>query len=391
MERKSLVEVLNCRNKGMAAGMEEDYCFMEDRKIKVYDRNAQGEIDYRKKEVEQHLENIRQILNGHAGNLYAGLLDESGKIDAAKLDTMIDDMIGALIRYRKNFGEKALSKKQEKWYRSYLYLAVTGPRDIDWNVIIGKYYSEKNFSDIYKYTDLQMDRKDLYELIWRETHSWSMPGDEEENFLYTLKDAMESLTGKDIRCYYTKEEKAVLEELQPILDYGWVDVPEDMDIRTFLEEVKQNKIKIETGVRTKEDFIKYLIETGQFNIAEPKEEEEDDEYEYVDPADQQEMWEQHERETEEEIADSINAWLSRLPEEHRFEKEYLYFRRNYLSVDRSSFRADMEHLVDAYLYEQGRTAYSLGDNYGIVDNALSVAEGRIYHEIVRARNLREDD
>ena len=81
MERKSLVEVLNCRNKGMAAGMEEDYCFMEDRKIKVYDRNAQGEIDYRKKEVEQHLENIRQILNGHAGNLYAGLLDESGKIE----------------------------------------------------------------------------------------------------------------------------------------------------------------------------------------------------------------------------------------------------------------------------------------------------------------------
>ncbi|MBR1854614.1 MAG: hypothetical protein IJ794_15970 [Lachnospiraceae bacterium] len=380
----------------------------------IFDKDAQKTIATRKQMLEAELEEIRRVMSGHSNDIYEQIMGEDDRIDAGKLDRMIGQMMEALAHYKECCGEEPLTEEQEQWYRSYLYLAITGPKYIYAHCTNWIYYSDKFFADLYKLADGHMDRKDLHDLIWRERHTWSCEDDVDEDFLFTMTEALQSLTGKDIDAFYTEEERAAFKDVEPALEWSVDDRIDSMDVMEQIEQEKrwaeetaaagdgddteetaEDDAKTEretaaeyTGTMEKTPVTESVVDTG--NLAMEEDFEDGRMYEeeiYETPewdTDMMETWFQMRMD---EARESVERWMGRLPVENRFEEEYLHFRRNLLVVDHSHLQSDMEHLVEAYLYEQGISAYSLDDTYGLVDKALEMTKAGLYREIGRARHL----
>ena len=369
--------------------------------MKKYTEDMVRRTAYRKARLEEAFKKIRRAVAGYDNGILPLLENEDKKIDAAKLDEMTGQMMVNLNRYFEINGKEKPDKEAEDFYRNYLYLVILTPW-IDIDCRIGAFYLTSCFGDIISHADFAREisvmKEDLEKragtltkeeaLVVYEQHPWRMPEDEMTGLLYRAKDAYEQLTGKNVSEIYTPEEKAYLKKWS---DAGWHEEPLDTTITVTVKE--------DAGEGAKSSAIRFSGEPDEeeFSDKEPWEIEEEKEYrEYLnglDPAEEYERQLEAWREEDEFIDGTRRDWEEYIPDKDRYIKTYEEFRKAYLSgkADLLSLPELMEYLTEAYLFEQGISAYSLDEYYGLIDKALDNVPVKIAHETVRARLFSDDE
>ena len=407
-----------------------------EKKGKIYDKNALRTIECRKRDLEKSLEQIRDVMEGGSTNLHALIQNEDGVINPEKLDQMVEDLMESLAHYKENFGEEPMPDTLREWYKSYLYCAILSPKYIYAHCMYWEYTTGKNFRDLSIYAKELMGYDSLQELIWTENHEWSSEIDVGEDFIFYMNDCLHKLFQKEMKEYYTEEEKQALSEVEPALEWSLEDridgytikeqiVYEEEQERKQEELLRQEENKRTEGLSETEEGkdaeelqkqieigieIVTALETRRIRRQVESEEEENpgevdlskeerELYQYFDengnPSDQPpyydntEFLEWEEQQEIENCVYLINCWEKTIPDPERLLKEYLRFRELFFKVDKSRFADDMRHMVDAYLYENEISAYSLDDTYALVDKAVNGTVERLQREIRRARFLNE--
>lgn len=334
-------------------------------------------IKYRRDRLEGEFDRIRKEMDGYSRIVYSYIEDDNEMIDQGKLDEMIDDMIDALDRYLEMSGLAPVSDEQKEWYRSYLYCVISCP-DIDTMWLFPEYIESRTFEDIIKLADIDPKLQDMKEFIWNENHEWKYEDDTQNDILFFLKHSYCELTGKDINETYTDEQKEIYAKLKPAFALSVEEREPGSDIEELAEELDEAM-----GSECEEAAGSNIVLEEGYNDPAPDEDE--------IPIEVRAEW-ALEREAEEQRMfeyklESMNRWRFHVGDEKRYEEEYLKFRKLFFTADLSRMSDDMRYLIDAYLYEKGISVYSLGDNYGLVDDAIRATSARIRQAVLRARAL----
>ena len=93
-----------------------------EKKGKIYDKNALRTIESRKRDLEKTLEQIRDVMEGDSTNLHALIQNEDGVINPEKLDQMVEDLMESLAHYKENFGEEPLCDSLSEIYLCTLHV-----------------------------------------------------------------------------------------------------------------------------------------------------------------------------------------------------------------------------------------------------------------------------
>ncbi len=360
------------------------------KKINNYDKNAIYTVEYRKNNLEKEFERIRQTLSGYYEPIYTFIEDENGILDSEKIDIVISDMTDALDRYLEMAGEEKLSKAQKEWYKSYLYCVMVSPTVYtDW--LYPEYGTGRNFGSFIAFADIDETLQKPDEFIWYENHKYEDVEDEQSDIFFYMAHAYQNLMDKDLYKIYTAEEKELYEKLKPSFEWGINRRIEGMDLLTQIEkEAAMNGDEdAENSMQANEKPV------VRIKFAEPEEETADDLQETDDYEEDPEItlarWEREAEDEQrriEECIETINKWCERIGDKKRFEKEYKKFRKYFFKADLSRMKEDIQHMTDAFLYEQGLCAYSLDKKYGLVDKAVKTAETSIKFASFRARVLK---
>ena len=347
--------------------------------MKIYDKQAEWRLQYRKNQIERKIEAIRDVLSGYHNSPYTRIEDENGRVDAGKLDEMIEGMTDSLCRYLENEGKKLPGKKQLEFYKSFLYCAILSPViEFDALCPFYGYYISKNYGSLLFLAECEMDHESLKDLISYEQKTWTEPDDEQCGLLYTARVAYEELSGKNLKDSYSPKEKKILKELEKEWNEGEAVYERGPGI-TNAEEADENTDSYEEP--------EPLYPEDEYEVYEETPEEKYENY-LREQEREQEEFEEYLREANE----LFEKWKAHIPDAERFMKEYLSFRSMYLSksVDRSRLKEDIKNMVDVYLYEQEITVYALDNNFSLVDRLMDGMANRVSREILRARILSDD-
>ena len=361
-----------------------------------YDKNAINIVEFRKHNLETEFDRIRRIMSGYFEFVYPFIENKKGVIESERIDSVITDMLDALDRYIDTCREKKLSKDQREWYRSYLYCVLVSP-DVYTEWLAPEYGYARKFEDIIELTDIDPVLQDPYEFIWYENHSWEDEDDTQRDILFYMAHSYRCLMDKELNEIYTNREKSIYKKLAPSFEWGYNRRRPGMDLLTQIdvekaeaeeqaeaeEEEHVSRIRMEDEISESEDYLGYDPDSESQLLYEEENE--------PDPEIMLQIMEEQEKEDQHrfEIAmGTITKWCSHIGDKERFEQEYKNFRKYFFKADLSRMKEDMTHLVDAFLYESGISAYSIDKNYGLVNKAINSAEASIKSAVFRARVLK---
>ena len=363
------------------------------KKGRKYDENAMRIVEYRKKNVEKEFEYIRRNLSGYYEFVYPYIEDKKGVISSSKLDGVIDDMMDALDGYIQTTGDRKLTKDQKEWYRSYLYCVMVSPTVYtEW--LAPEYGYARKFEDIIELADMDPSLQDPYEFIWNENHSWEDEDDTQTDILFYMAHSYRCLMDKDLEDIYTNREKGIYKKLLPSFEWGVNRRRSGMDLLTQIdvekaeeeladqeESIPEPKIHWVEDASELEDYATYDLDSASKPMYEDPDYEEDPEIALA----AMQAAEEEEQHRFEVAMGTITKWCSHIGDKDRFEQEYINFRRLFMKADLSRMKEDMTHMLDAFLYEAGISAYSIEKNFGLVDKALKTASSSIKSAVFRAR------
>lgn len=369
--------------------------------MKKYTNDMIQRTEYRQARMEEAFQKIRNAVAGYDESILPRIENDEKKADGVKLDEMIEGMIGALRRYFESSKKGKLEKKQEDFYRNYLYLVILTPQ-IDIDCRIGAFYHGPHFSELYQSADIGREIRYLEEelkgvkekmtpeelLVVYEQRPWRMPEDEMTGLLYRAKEAYEELTGKNVSEIYSPEEKGYFKEWS---EADWCREPLENTITvtvvTKRDESTGDEVTEFEGPEANDQFVGKM----------PWEIEEEKAYqEYqnsLDPSEEYEKQLKAWQEEDEFILETRKEWENYIPDRDRYIRVFEDFRKAFLQgeTDLSLMPECMKHLTDAFLFEQGICAFSLDDYYGLIDRVLDNVPNKIAHEMVRARLFSDDD
>lgn len=360
---------------------------------RIYDKKAIYTVDFRKKNLENEFDRIRNILSGYYEFVYPFIENGKGVIESAKIDTVITDMIDALDRYIEVSGEKKLTKPQREWYRSYLYCVMVSP-DIYTEWLAPEYGYARKFGDIIELADINPALQDPYEFIWYENHEWDDEDDTQRDIFFYMAHSYRCLMDKELTEIYTNREKSIYKKLLPSFEWGVNSRRYDMDLLTQIDMRMAEAEEADDADDEPKPCIKYdpseEDDYAGYDLGPKSEPLYEEEYEPDPEIVLQTMMDLEEEDNHRfEVAmGTITKWCSHIGDKDKFEEEYRNFRRLFFKADMSRMKSDMQHMVDAFMYESGISAFSLENNYGLVDKAIRSAETSVKSAAFRARVLK---
>lgn len=87
---------------------------------------------------------------------------------------------------------------------------------------------------------------------------------------------------------------------------------------------------------------------------------------------------------------SWSNFEKRLPDYKSFLKYYNDYKHLIFEIDRNRFRINICDMVDIYLFEQGISPLSFGDEYGLIDNSMDRKVKHLQNEIKRVRIMNDN-
>lgn len=328
---------------------------MEDIHMTAYNKDFMRRTEYRKARLEMHLDAVRNTLEGYYESILPLIENEDRKCDASKLDDTIECMLDSLAGALKTTGQKPLAKTQRAFYKNFLYLLILSP-EIDYDPPrILEHYIKASFGDILYEADILshlMKDKPERALVMHEQLPWESEADEKHDIIYSSMTAYEELTGKKVSDLYQDKESEYHNQI------------------TKKNRSAKAKITIEDNTE--------ISDNEEANRLMPYQEPDDIIYR---------------SESISEAALSIERWKEYLPDAGQYINCYEKFRKDLINRPGLTKRIkdDMKLMLDAYLAENNISAYSLGDYYGLIDEALRKVPGKLTHEMVRARLFTEDE
>ena len=358
--------------------------------VKKYDGFNNWSFEFRKNELEKEFNRIREVMLGRTESVYPFIQSEDGNFDNDRIDEVINGMLSSLDRYIEISGDKKLNKTQREWYKAFLYCVLISP-DVHTEWILPEYGHSRKFRDIISFSDFSgfdYPIQDLNEFIWYENHTWKMPEDERFDILFYACHAYCYLKDIEISDIYNRKEMEIYNTLLPTFEWGWGDRIGGLDILKTMEiREEEEKAASATGKNEKPKRI-----VSEEYITEPEDESPEYESEMEgweeDPEYTLQRWEEEDEEFNrraEIAAKTMEDWRARVADPDRFETEYKNLRKLFFKAELGRMKNDMEHLVDTYLYEHGLSAYSIDDNYGLVQRAVNGCRSTIETAIKRAR------
>ena len=403
-------------------------------------------LDYRKAQLEKELDGIRNAVNGRGLSFRESILGEGTRVDAGKLETLIDQMIESYKHYREyedqytpeEFQQKIEGDK-ERLLHHFLYLAILAPR---LQIIPGIDMAEIDYEIPEKYRDILQagDSLPYYDdkiaFYYKEMTTLNEMWD-----TYWFNYGPSSISLMDCLnyvCYDEKKGHAIYqtydmrpEEWDPDNICRLRDEEEELyEIPSTEEEelYENSSTEEDTGVDENDhvviggsDSMEEAVETGESDLTEDDkqsikqaiiredvmsvintkdERDPDDTAEYDEDealALAQYDYERYIQEEEErkEIltkeGEAYRAWKDTIPDQDALWEIYMEFRGLYMNKDIGDFARNLgkhiEELIDAYLYESDLSPYSLGKSYGLVADRIENTVAHLNHELQRARKL----
>lgn len=400
--------------------------------------NQMDKMRYRRFVVKDKLRNIEQIVTGRAESYLPFISDEDGRVTKEKTERFIAEMLNALRRYIKLDSRRTLSEDIIKMYESFLYCAVTGltlerlPRDRD----VTKFGLPSAFGDIvslagkvdifgcesYNYYLESCYRGYLAECKRRDeteknsefpVHYVICPYNTQmdSDFFGGIKLALQELGyphfieclpedtinklkgGADKSAEKMEMAKAPVLEKNPPVNYAV-----DEDVSDAYEGIADERYFDEDYTDILEDY-RYSEENQEYlrtaeednNILEEIESlPENKTYadsRFLKNQPHEKIHQLEQRKALNENPDVISQWTNKVlfDEETLFKNFYRFMWLYFDNPDRRYFVEDIENMVDTFLFENGISAFSLGDDFAMVNYFIDHMKMRIEGEIRRGK------
>lgn len=353
----------------------------------ILDKESKSFLQFRRKDLRRELQSLENIISGRETDFVTYIEKQFGEVTDESLELLIQRMLDSLKSFKEadSIGTSwnRLSDEQIEFYECFLYCtmqAAAWVEDFSTMLIIGNFEEVRTFADI---VNMAKDPdticvKSREVLLNNEFWTEDM-GTVENGFFGICNECYRLITGKSITENYSETEqnkmKAEIDAafqaqvasyeadyLERALAMGFQSAEE----LAKYEQEQEEKEALEAGFETVEEYYQFLNEESMT----------EEDRQYVEDAC---LWEQ-------ELHSKQNKWLSNLLNPDRFIKKYLRYRELYFEVNFKALPLDIENMVDAFLYEQGISGYSLGDDYGMISYRLEKVQDRIRNEIRKAGN-----
>ncbi|SEQ98509.1 hypothetical protein SAMN02910369_02811 [Lachnospiraceae bacterium NE2001] len=338
---------------------------------------------YRRNELEKNLDEIRATISGRTCQ-FRDYIETDGKIDAKKTERFIQDIIKAYQEFLDNDEKFENDKtcvtkgKLKKLLHHYLYITIVGPKN-EYEYTLNTFLPYCFFNNKNKYFD------DLLSL---------------SNELITYKNLKDLYFDEQ---YYIKEESGY--EAGSYIDY-LNNLFQSVTEKTILETYKlpkeiwdeNNIIKLnnEDTVASENDVYNENSDRDIFkdNILAPLADEESEELPLDNedvielPEPSPEYYEEQEKillaefaEVQETESETLEEWKASVPDPIKFCDIYIEFRNlffdNALSSFTKNWKDNVTNMIDAFLYKEGLSLYSLGDDYGMIAKHIHITAKKI--------------
>ena len=334
------------------------------------DKETANFMDFRQEKFSNQLKEINDIVTGRNAGLSAYISDENGNISDERLESFISDLIEGLVNYKQQLHMLPynLSEETRELYECFLYCTIQGVAYMKY-VDLLHYSVVRNvstFSDILDVLYNSFTYKSRRELVYDEMAGYDFFA-RDKGFIRNCNLAYELLTDTDISAEYSDEEMtiatAIKEELQakkqsqPV-HYDYDDEDEDKD---YFKQIEREQLAQKPPMTAEEMLSR---SEGSYNEEEPIFGDE----ELVD-----------------EATASHDKWRKSVVSPEKFIAKYLRYRELFFALDHSRMKDDIEKMIDIFLYEQGVSAFSLGERYVMIPYRTDRFCGVLKSEIRKAR------
>ena len=324
-------------------------------------------MDFRRKEFDKQLKEINDIVTGRNTALSAYICDENGNASDERIDRLISELIEGLINYRQPC---SLSEETRELYECFLYCTIQGVAYMKYVDLLPYTVVRQvdTFSDILDILFHSFTYKERRELLYIEQLGYPVDwGD--TGFFRSCNIAYWILTGKNITNAFTDDETEIANDI-------WENIQKER------AEERLAAYENSDDDDEEEDYFK-KAERRELDQKPPMTDEEMQEflngsyYEYVPTDDEEELLAKAEASQEE--------WKNAVVSPEKFIAKYLRFRELFFEIKHFEMRDDIEKMIDIFLYEQGLSAFSLGERYVMIPYRIERFCGTLKSEIRKAR------
>lgn len=386
--------------------------------------NQRNKMRYRRMVIQDKLKEIERLVTGRAESFLPLISDKNGRVSKEKTKRFISEMLGAFRRYIEFHPRRKLREETLEMYESFLYCAVMSlgiersRRDREVihrsassvfedivrraeNVeIVGCGSYDRYLADCFCAYQNACDRRDERQ---REIQNDPNPAfrnavadlgstlpETDSDFFIGVKSSLEFLgyppfmecftdeTLRALRKGYKQNEELSESETEkktgkslssiPIAEYDYEEDAKYAYLMEFAQKLDRNE-QIDEAIDSLPEHETYADDKalGSFTPEEIRKREQD------------------------KADDELLAVRAEWEQLIIYDKETLYqsfqrFLRLYFdSPDRRYFVEDIENMVDTFLYENGLSAFSLGDDYGMINYYIDRMTSRIKREIARGK------
>ncbi|MBD5105084.1 MAG: hypothetical protein HDT47_09540 [Ruminococcaceae bacterium] len=370
--------------------------------------NQRDKMRYRRKVLQDRLKELEHLVTGRGESYLPLISNEKEKVTKEKTEQFISEMLGAFQRYIKFNPHRTLSGKTLEMYESFLYCAILSldmehsRRDykvINWRIssvfedivnraekveIVGCNSMDSYMKECYRAYRTACDMRD-------EHRRKSMNDPILRNFSFDIGPAMPETDSE-----FCIEVKRSLE----LLNYPtFIECFADEAMRKFREDYENGAEKPTVPLNVElPSFTHYDDEeNGGFALRHERDRLID---EALDSLGEDETYDDSKmlkNFTDEEIRareqgraqEELYAVEAKWKDEIVFEGETLiqnfvqFLSLYFESPDRRYFAEDIRNMVDTFLYEHRISAFSLGNDYGMISYYIDRTKSRIEKEIER--------
>ena len=326
-------------------------------------------MDFRLETFNERLKEISNIVTGRNTELAAYISDEDGKISDERIEHFVSNLIEGLVNYNQQLYSHLLYKLSDETrelYECFLYCTIQGVAHMKYVDILQHTEVERvtTFSDILDILNNSFTYRDRSELLYIEQLGYPVAtGD--TGFFRCCDVAYEILTDSNIMNVFSDEEAEIVTEMREKQRSMEVyDDPDDEDNDDDYEKQFAREQLSQAPPLTDEELFNRF-----YGIH--------DEYEEQISDYEQEKWEK--------VTASHNAWKSTVVDPDKFIARYMRYRELYFTINHTKMRDDIEKMIDIFLYEQGLSAFSLDERYGMITYRTERYRNAISSEIRKAR------
>ncbi len=333
------------------------------------DKDAAELMDFRHEAFEKQMKEINDIVTGRDTELSAFINDENGNISNERIDQLISDLIGCLINYHKQRYSNLtyrLSDETRELYECFLYCTIQGVALVDVDIL--QYTMVRRvttFSDIMDMLHNSDTYNTLEDLLYVEQLGYPIASSC-RGFFNSCDLAYQILTDSSIVNAFTDEENSFVLDLRE---------------RETASSIDNNEYY------TNDDDDDYFMQVDREQLDQEPEPSYEDLYDrlYGIPSEDEKLISDYELELCEKVEASHNEWKKSVVDPDKFISKYLRYRELYFSINHSSMINDIEKMINAFLYEQGLSSFSLGEKYVMMIYHTRRYRNALKSEIRKAR------